>query len=422
MFIILINISMFHTIIPSVLFGNLSWYYHQLFIVFINIAYLIWNSKILFINKIKINSTINLIIIILISIYLLEIPRYLIKGLEGRSIILTLLNAFTFLSFSLTLNTIYLKQRQKGNAKTALITLIKPYIYFSIFIASISVIVFFLAKLNFIDLFSNPAPSGLSTYMDNNAETLHTRYFTPLFITIISAGARGTNFFMDTAIFSGISHEPHIATYLMTPALFMMYGIKTISVNKKIIFSAIFFVFFLIASSLTNLLVLVTIGVIYLLKLSLVNKRAISTLFIVSILVIVAMTTSFEALGLNNILLKINNSGGSKDYSLHFINYILTPATIWGDGVFNVPYPYAKVDNIGFIFSVLIILFYAFGYLASAKAIFQSNKLLQFVGLATLYFFLHSLKIIQLIFIYPFTVFILVILVKAFEVNKTPNQ
>lgn len=418
-FIVLLNISMFHTILPALLFGNLTWYYHQTFIILINIGYIIWNIKRHYYIKLKHNKIVYILILILSFIYFLELPRYLIGGLGGRNIFLTILNAVTFFSFITVLNTIYVKIKNRSNKIEALNSLIKPYFYFCLFIASISVSIFFLGKLNIIDLFNYSAPSGLSNYMDNNAETLNTRYYTPLYLTIISSGARGSNFFMDLALFSGISHEPHIATYLMTPAFLMMYGIKYLSTIKKIIYSVTFILFFLIASSLTNLITLMAIGIVYLIKLSIVNKKILNVLLITIIGIVILLTISIQALGIDRLLLKIGSSGGSLDYSLNFINYVLSPSSIWGDGVFNVPYPYANVDNIGLIFSMLIISFYIFGYLGSVQAIFQKNEVLQFVGLGALYFFLHSLKIIQLIFIYPFTIYIIFILAKSYEVKKS---
>lgn len=416
--IILLNISIVDTLISSIIFGNLDWYYHQSIIVFFNILFLIVNSNKAKFYKQKSVKYYSIPLIIVFVLFIYETPRYILAEFEGRNIILSYLNAVAFITFLLILNSTFNKYKMKFGSVKAYFILVKPYIYFSFLISFAAIIVFFLGKMNLINLFDYPAPSGFSFYIDNNAEQ-GSEYYFPLYITIIDNSPRGANFFMDTALFSGLSHEPHIATYFMTPAFLLMFGVDDISKSIKIFFSIVFVLFFLIATSLTNFLSLVIIVLLFLSKRVIVNKKTLQIFILLIIISIVLFSTNSEKLGIDNVLLKLSSVGGSKDYSVNFIRYVLTPTTVIGDGVFNVPYPYAKVDNIGFISSMLIIVFYLSGFFISMKAIFQKNKLLSYTGLATFYFFLHSLKITQFVFVDTLTVFLLFVIIKAFKLKNT---
>lgn len=412
-FIIILNISMFNTVLPSIIFGNWEAYFHQLFILLINIFYLICNGKLYLFTVNRNNILIYLIFLILISIYLLEIPRYYIGGLEGSHLLPTIQSGLVMFSFGMVLNTIYYKRQIIEGQKKVIFSIVRIYVYFCLIIVGISDCVFFLWQLNLIDIFQNPIPANFSTFIDNNTENYNASYFSPFNITIVSAEQRIANL----ATFCGISYEPHIASYLVTPAMFLLHGLNRISKMRKAIFTVFFVIFFIIASSATNIIALLILALILILRLLLVDKKIIFTLLLIISIAGLIILINFENMESIYVLTKIAEGlgGASADYSRRFLVYVISPTTLWGDGVFNVPYPYAKVDNIGLIFSLLVVSFYLLGFLASLKAIFQRDKLLCLVGCAALYFFLHSLKIIQLIFIFPFIIFVFFILLKAYE-------
>lgn len=412
-FLIILNISLFNTVIPSIIFGNWQPYIHQLFIFIINICYLICKGK-MYLSKVrKTNILLWIIVFILVIIFALEIPRYFVGCMRGTHLLKTLLSGFGLISFWLVMSNIYSKRKFVLGAEDAISSIIKPYVYVCLIIASLSNFVFLLWQLNIVDLFQNPIPANFSTFIDNNTINYGASYFSPLNITIVTAERR----LGSLATFCGISYEPHIAAYFATPAMFLLHGITDISKLKKILYTTMFIVFLFTAQSGTNALMLIFLILLMAMKPLFIDRKFMLT-FLLVIFIIGGLLY-----GLNNIndiyvLKKIASRGDSADYSINFLTYAISPTTLWGDGVFNVPYPYADIDNIGLFFSLLIISFYSLGYLGSFKAIFQRNILTQYVGFAALYFFLHSLKIVQLIFVFPFTVFILFLLLRSFDLIR----
>lgn len=408
-FILILNLSIYTTVLPSVIFGNFDSYVHQIFILIINFLYLLSYGKVYINIKLtKKNFFAFSIIVVLALMFLLEIPRYIVGAFEGVHLFRTLLSGISILSFAFVINNIYTKIAFIHGRINSLTYILKIYIYYCLIIVSISNFILLLWFLGFIDIFSNPIPVGFSTFIDNNIENSSASYFSPLNITIVTNEAR----FGGLATFSGFSYEPHIATHFITPAMFIMNGLEDISRRKKIFYTFLFLLFLVSASSATNMIILFVICALWIfIGFAVSVKRAIFSLIGVIILIAIFYFL-FDVLNSTFLFYKITSATDSSEYSRNFLEYVISPVTFWGDGVFNVPYPYASVDNIGLIFSILIVYFYAMGFFVALSSIgnFYKNKLIRSVGFGALYFFLHSLKIVQLIFIFPYTIFIVFVL------------
>ncbi len=108
---------------------------------------------------------------------------------------------------------------------------------------------------------------------------------------------------------------------------------------------------------------------------------------------------------------KIGKEDGSRDYSELNLKYILYPSGLLGRGVVNSHAGYELIgDNIGFISSICIISLYIISVYKSIKLIMSADYNMHYIGLACLYFWLHSLKLGIQTFSYPYFIFFIFIM------------
>ena len=170
--------------------------------------------------------------------------------------------------------------------------------------------VFLLATFKIIDIKAFRMPQNLSMNVNSNANDLGTEYFFPLHITIITSDDRGLPFFSNFGVFCGISHEPHIATYLITPAFFFMYALDW-SRRRKYILSFFFICFMLLATSTTNLICFFLVLFI-LIIINIKNRQdtILNFLFLAVILAVLSFVV-FNGLGVSAIQAKLDTSNGT---------------------------------------------------------------------------------------------------------------
>ena len=415
--LILLNMSQFMTIIPSVLFGNEEWYFHQTFIVVLNILFLTRHKIRLNLFKPVKQSVVYWALVILSLIFLFELPRFLTNN-GGRNLLLTVLNAIEFITFFYVLSAVFYEEVKKKGFKDAHMNLMKIYVLFACFIVLTSVGVFLLATFKIIDPQAYRMPPNLSMNVNSNTNDLGTEYFFPLHITIITSDDRGLPFFSNFGVFCGISHEPHIATYLITPAFFFMYALDW-SRKRKYILSVFFIFFMLLATSTTNLIAFIL--VLFLLVIINIKNRQDTVLNVVFLAIILGVLSFvfINDLGVSAIQAKLDTSSGtSLDYSKNFLVHVVSPQSFWGEGAFNVPFPGAGVRDIGILFSILCIFFYVLLLIGAVRLLFSSTRVIKLIGAGSLYFLLHTLKVVQLALIYPFTIFIMFYMLLGFIALK----
>jgi len=405
------------TIIPSLLFGNEEWYYHQSFIIALNILFLLRHK--LHLNmfvQIK-KSSIYWAVMILCFIFLLELPRFLINS-DGRNLILTVLNAIEFVTFFYIMSDVFFRASLKSGFRTAHQNFLKVYVIWASFIVLTSVAVFILTSLRIIDPTAYPMPMDISLNVSSNANELGTQYFFPLHLTVVTSDNRGLPFFSNYGVFCGLSHEPHIATYLITPAFFFLQALDW-SKRNKIILSAFFIFFMLLATSTTNLIAfMVVLFVLILINIKNGHHTILNIIFLLTIIFLFSFF-SLNDLGFAAVKAKIDTSSGSSlDYSKNFLTHVVSPKEFWGDGAFNVPFPNAGVKDVGVLFSILCIGFYVLMLIASIRLVLSPIRIIKFVGVGSFYFLLHTLKVVQLSLIYPYTIFIIFYMLIAFAAIK----
>ncbi|MFL0066331.1 hypothetical protein V2595_11910, partial [Tenacibaculum maritimum] len=133
--------------------------------------------------------------------------------------------------------------------------ILRGYIWFSLTGLFSVISMFFLINV----LGINPLVNDIGSSMDlfsSNLKNPDTNYYFPYNISVfLESRDIRIPFFQKEGIITGIFHEPHTATFLLTPALFiLLYFLK--SRIKKILFIFLFTLFFLIQASTTNIIAL----------------------------------------------------------------------------------------------------------------------------------------------------------------------
>lgn len=279
--------------------------------------------------------------------------------------------------------------------------LINCYSFMCVFILISSVFVFLLGHAGIYEPLTNPLSYGLFSEFDRNFDINKENIFNPLRITYVIDSYRGIPFFGDFGLFVGLSHEPH------TSMLFVLPGIFLFLVNKskkiQIVFWILSFIFALISSSVTGLITLIICYVVYITFSTNKSFLFLKLLLFFAVTYFIYINVSFiiHELGLEIINKKLGaqSSSSSKGVSITLLKYLYSPISIFGSGAFvNIGSPYIK--DIGFVNFLIIIsmqsLYLVGLYKILKKSFVQPNCLYYF--LFGLYFFVHSLKLGNLVF------------------------
>jgi hypothetical protein len=351
--------------------------------------------------------------------YFFEILRNPIYGGLNYGVVLvkfSLLCAFLIYLYNLTAEIGYEK---------ILKYILLPYIYIANFIVISSCIIYIFINFEVIDYTIWTAPDWFGSEFSNRQNDsligLENYYFTPYYISVIlpNYSKFGESFGL-IGKFSGLSYEPHIATYFITPVFFFLSLVKF---KYPLILKSFYLLFFILCFSVTNISILLLFLVLMFAKsLFLSDNSKYIMLFGVIIL-----TTIFIFIFNNNdlnivfeyIKSRVFDNNDSKSTSQSFINYILSPKDIIGNGMIVPPvtedYDYSgknrnlAFDNIGYIGSFLFFLYYVIITFFTFRVFFSRWKYSN-LSLGLLYFILHSLKFPFHTIGYPHTIYMLFIL------------
>lgn len=399
--VLVLFLSQYHTILPSLIFGNLPSIMIQVILVLlVSITILLKSKK----GKI-ISIDVKYLILILLMLFF-----QLLRSFTSVDKSEVLLYVLIYISTPFLL---YFLINSYINGKKDLRHLLKPYLYLNNYVAIISIFIFVLSLLGIIDVGSYSMPQNINLWVDNNTTNLGSRYLFPLNMAVIIDTNR-IPFFNNYGIFCGVSHEPHIATLFLTPAFFLL---GLVYKGYKLLLLRISYVFFmLLAASVTNVLIFAPLFFIFYLLDGYYKSKLTKKLIIIIPFVLIIFTSLlfFQPL-IDFISLKLTNKGGSLDYSQNMLLYILEPKSFLGYGVWRIPYPHLKIDDIGFIGSFFMIIVFVIFFRLSILNVFKKSSYL--VGIAGLYFLFHSFKVPQLSLLYPFTyyMFFLLIIFNKYE-------
>lgn len=297
--------------------------------------------------------------------------------------------------------------------------IIKPYIAFAIYSCAIIIIAAFAIGSGFLSPSDNPIAESQFRFMNENLST-GTYYFWPGHLSVLIPDAR-IPLPWPIPVLCGLSHEPHTLCHSIFPALLLLlYYLR----EKKIlfVFDIISIIVVLIFSfSTTALVSLLWVLFFEVILYNSQTKAAIDFLFPLLVVLVVAFLLIQNSDVVSSIFTyssdKISGSDTtSMRYSSNMILYSLTPTELLGDGIYlNV---LSKAPNIGFISALLVNSFFLCFAVLILRNFFSRNTFCHYVGLASLYFFIHSLKMGCLILNYPLLFYIIFLLSYAEKTRK----
>ena len=408
--IILLNISSSYSIIPYVLFSQFHRGINLGLIIIINVLYLCFR----FGKNIKFptGSLFNLYFVLnLINLFSSLITS---TGLYMPFLYLLLNTTFYFI-----LKNCFLCYKKEDNFENAFWYIIRGYIWLCV-ICIVSVLsLFVLIKLG-VNCYVNTISNKMDLFTNNVSDFGHVYYFPyGISILLVTMNSMRIPFFADKGIVCGIYHEPHILTFMLFPALFLLLWRLKSFANKLFVFLWSLFIM-LIAASVTNILVFICCVFVLLV----LEKK--SRIFILPIFVFLILSMVFYV-GLENTDLffvedKLMDSGGSKGYSMSTIEFAFTPKSFLGSNYLSNSYinDVIKYRDVGYLPFLLNISFLILFVYKICKVLLK-YKCYKFVGLSVLYFFIHSMKIAMVTYSLSFLMFMIFIVSVISSVKQTDS-
>ena len=129
------------------------------------------------------------------------------------------------------------------------------------------------------------------------------------------------------------------------------------------------------------------------------------------------LLSTLNEYGLEFVLNKFNDNNGSREHTESSLSYLFSPSQFWGTGALS--YPINNYNDIGFVNFILFLLFYTSIFYGVFKLLIRKDSNL--IGLAILYFFLHSFKFGNAFLIYPIILFIMYIGQSIFKKSISKN-
>ena len=306
--------------------------------------------------------------------------------------------------------------KKTHNINLVILEIFKPYVFLSALIVLLSVLTLLFVQTETIDPYNYLIPDILGyeyTKVVDKSSDLFVSEDTLLFPGYLSLVFTDGRFF--SIGLAGWSYEPHVATFFITPSLFLL----CFYFDRALYFLYIcYFIFFVAAASITNILALATVALVYFFYL-LIHGRIRSALRFVAIIVFV-FSLFFIFLSHESIsqikdffLYKTIGNSSSRELSIGIINYILSPSEIFSSGgIFIIPtFENFHSLDIGLFGTIYYLTLYLFFFVGVVYLLIQKNSLSMSFGLGILYFLIHSIKVSMWLINYPFFMFMFFILI-----------
>lgn len=297
-------------------------------------------------------------------------------------------------------------------------SIIKPYSAYYIYCFAIVVLASIFLTVGVISPTDNELAESelLRTNMSEGV-----KYYWPGFLSVVSSSGGRVILWGDLPVFFGLSHEPHVFGHCTFPAFFLLlYLIKDKWFYSILAYISIFILLLLCFSSTSLISLLVT----FLFGLATIRKSKVSlgyafSLIALAVALLYYFVSNFDIFNQIDLLFTSKLESGSPDYSANLISYLLTPSGLFGTGIYPSLENRGSIGgNIGYISSLLIIVFEILFYYKTIKAVFSLQPICKYIGLSCVYFSIHSLKLGPLIFNYPMLLYMIIILSFTDWLNK----
>lgn len=406
--LVLLNVSTYCSVVPYIIFHQYSRVPNILFIIIINVAFLLFRFQ--KIAKIPSDSLFFIYVCVCLSNVLAVLTN------EGWNLL-----AFSYFilntSFYLLLYNLYEEYLKSESPLHSLWLAIRGYIWLS-FIGVLSAItMFMLIKCGFNPL-KTPIVDEYYDLFKANVEVLGASYYYPYYISVIQYfdNLIKIPFFTEYGTICGIFHEPHVITFVVFPALFIICFFEKRN-GVRLVYYILWILILLMESSTTNIVAFL----ISLVVLMTLNKG--SRKWLVLFLVLLAYLIYY--IGIENtemffVLDKLNGEDGSKDYSMGTIEFAFTPKTLFGSNFMVNDYLQANSSagrrDVGYLSFLFNMIFLALFMIRVVKLVVFSEKFRLF-GIAALYFLLHSMKIAMVSYTNPLLILMCFIMFVTAKIN-----
>ena len=312
---------------------------------------------------------------------------------ESEGMLMVLFYTFLNVSFYLVLYNMYCYYRKITTVKNSLWFIIRGYIWLCTISILGATILFLMIKGGF-NPYSTPIANDYYDLFKSNVEVSGATYYFPYHISVLATSDHAQlriPFFTDYGVICGLFHEPHVITFITFPALFLLlYYIR--KKYFKVVCFGIWLFIMLLAASTTNILAFFT----SLFVLMFFERKVRLPLFLFFIIVFyMILSIGMESEEFLFLAEKLNGDNTvSSDYSKNTLIFAFSPKTLMGSNFINNNYLNTisttgrDVGYLPFLFNILFLIVYV---IRMIKIIIFSNEF-RYVGIATLYFFIHSMK------------------------------
>lgn len=390
-FVVLMNIATNVTIIPCIMGLNSVSAVH-FFLLVLNFLTILFSGNSSNGKKYIISIKYAMPLVLMMLLYIWEIIKSPFINGPNRfwfSITLFLVQAsFLYLLFK--------KFQSTGRVET----IIRIYIYVSIYVVLSTVFCWLLLNIGAIQV-NNPVNYYI---MSSNMRQMGSEYYFPSHLSVILNSGIRLPLLHAYGIPCGLSHEPHVSTFFVTPGLILAFG--KWNDWRKYLLVVVSALFFLISISMTNLISLFIVLVYYSVKTQ--NKHL---LVLIPLLVIVYVLGSYTTLlgevsdFIQQKLFSEDSSSG--DYSYNHILYALKPNTIIGTTFYSTSI--TSNEDIGAINSLINICFFVSFVVCIFQCLRKAKGTQLLFVCALFYFLIHSAKTNTLNFTFPFTIYMVFI-------------
>jgi hypothetical protein len=253
--------------------------------------------------------------------------------------------------------------------------------------------------------------AGRMDLFASNADKFGHNYYFPYNISILLHSISGMRipFFSESGAICGLYHEPHIITFMTFPALFILLSKLTSHWQKGVIIG-LYVLIMLLATSTTNIVTFFVCVLVLLFR-----RRSMNLIFSLLIIIITIWIILYSInIDLSDFMfISEKMESGSKDYSQKTILFAFTPKTLLGSNFMQNDYLDAISSNsrdVGYISFILNIIFLLIFSYKIIRLIFTKNNMSSMVGIAILYFFLHSMKVAMVAYSLSFLMFAMFLL------------
>ena len=351
----------------------------------------------------------SFILVVFLLIYFFDIFQAIFADpLSSLARLFCAINMFLFMAYVYNL-IIY----SNDNRISAIQKISRPYIYFALYNVVIVILAAFLIGAGIISATDNEIAVNSITRVDVEAGQV---YYFPKYISIVTSNSRLFSL-QGIPMVTGLSHEPHVLNYFLIPSFFILLSINKFQKYKFLVYG-VMFITLLFATSTTVLVCLGLMFVIDSIWSIIINRKLVN---IIPMVLLVAVILYFGGTALellqSEFIRKTVQDTDSMGYSQNILEYLLSPETLFGEG--NAPRQFGytmTTGNVGFVTFILDVSFFISILFCSLKLVFNRDSSIHYLGLASLYCILHTLKVPILFYSYPLYGFLLLINV-YFNVN-----